>query len=460
MKSLKQHTIWGLRGSFILAATGSAVGLGNIWKFPYITGENGGGAFVLMYLLCIAVIGIPIMMAEILMGRRARANPIMATAELCETACASKGWIIIGWMGALAGLVILSFYTVIAGWTLDYVQSALSGKFSGLTGETSQALFDSLLADNGQMLQWHTIFTLMTVVILALGVTRGLETSVRWMMPLLLILLLLLLAYAMVEGEFVTSLRFMFSFNPEDVSWESALTAMGHSFFTLSLGMGAIMAYGAYMPSNQSVGQTVMLVALLDTLVALIAGVAIFALVFATPGISVGSGPGLMFVTLPVAFGNMSAGLVIGSIFFVMVMLAAWTSTISLLEPGVAYLNERFGLNRIGASVLLGVIAWLMGLGSVLSFNDWSDKQFLWGKTYFDSMDFIATNIMLPLGGVLIALFVGWKLRDEHLLHELKFESSLLLKLWRPILRYISPIAVLVILINGIFPVMRKVFVE
>lgn len=460
MKSLKQHTIWGLRGSFILAATGSAVGLGNIWKFPYITGENGGGAFVLMYLLCIAVIGIPIMMAEILMGRRARANPIMATAELCETAGASKGWTIIGWMGAFAGLVILSFYTVIAGWTLEYVQSALSGKFSGLTGETSQALFDSLLADNGKMLQWHTIFTLMTVAILAMGVTRGLESSVRWMMPLLFVLLLILLGYAMVEGEFVTSLRFMFSFNPEDVSWESALVAMGHSFFTLSLGMGAIMAYGAYMPSNQSVGQTVMLVALLDTLVALIAGVAIFALVFATPGLSVGSGPGLMFVTLPVAFGNMSAGLVIGSVFFVMVMLAAWTSTISLLEPGVAYLNERFGLNRIGASLLLGVIAWLMGLGSVWSFNDWSDKQFLWGKSYFDSMDFIATNIMLPLGGVLIALFVGWKLRDEHLLHELKFESSLWLKIWRPILRYISPIAVLVILINGIFPVLRKVFVE
>ncbi|MDO8343548.1 MAG: sodium-dependent transporter [Cellvibrio sp.] len=460
MKSLKQHTIWGLRGSFILAATGSAVGLGNIWKFPYITGENGGGAFVLMYLLCIAVIGIPIMMAEILMGRRARANPIMATAELCETAGASKAWTIIGWMGAFAGLVILSFYTVIAGWTLEYVQSALSGKFAGLTGDTSQALFDSLLADKSQMLQWHTIFTVMTVAILALGVTRGLESSVRWMMPLLFVLLLILLAYAMVEGEFVTSLRFMFSFNPEDVSWESALVAMGHSFFTLSLGMGAIMAYGAYMPSNQSVGQTVMLVALLDTLVALIAGVAIFALVFATPGLSVGSGPGLMFVTLPVAFGNMSAGLVIGSIFFVMVMLAAWTSTISLLEPGVAYLNERFGLSRIGASVLLGVVAWLMGLGSVFSFNDWAEKDFLWGKTYFDSMDFIATNIMLPLGGVLIALFVGWKLRDEHLLHELKFESSLLLKLWRPILRYISPIAVLVILINGIFPVMRKVFVE
>lgn len=457
---LKQHVIWGQRGSFILAATGSAVGLGNIWKFPYITGENGGGAFVLMYLACILLIGIPIMMGEILMGRRARANPILATAELCETAGASKGWTVIGWMGALAGLVILSFYTVIAGWTLEYVENAITGKFVGLDGEGSQRLFDGLLADKVKLLQWHTAFTLMTVAILALGVTRGLESAVRVMMPALFVLLLVLLGYAAVEGEFVTSLRFMFSFNPEDLSWEAALIAMGHSFFTLSLGMGAIMAYGAYMPSNQSVGQTVLMVALLDTLVALVAGVAIFAFVFATPGISPGAGPGLMFVTLPVAFGNMSAGIVIGVIFFVMVILAAWTSTISLLEPGVAYLNERFGLSRILASLLLGAVAWTLGLGSVLSFNDWSDKQFLWGKSYFDSMDFLATNIMLPLGGVLIALFVGWKLRDEHLLHELKFESAALLRWWRPILKYLSPVAVLIVLINGVFPILRGVFVE
>jgi NSS family neurotransmitter:Na+ symporter len=460
VKRLKQHVIWGQRGSFILAATGSAVGLGNIWKFPYITGENGGGAFVLMYLCCILLIGIPIMMAEILMGRRGRANPIMATSLLCEETGASKAWMGIGWMGALAGLVILSFYTVIAGWTLEYLFSAMSGKFDGLTGESSQAMFSEFLAEPGKLLEWHTIFTLMTVMILALGVTRGLESSVRLMMPMLFILLLVLLGYAIKEGEALTSLRFMFSFNPEDITWESALVAMGHSFFTLSLGMGAIMAYGAYMPSNQSVGQTVLIVALLDTLVALVAGVAIFALVFATPGISPGSGPGLMFVTLPVAFGNMSAGAFIGAVFFIMVMLAAWTSTISLLEPGVAWLNERFGINRIISSLLLGLVAWVLGLGSVLSFNEWSEKQFLWGKNYFDSMDFLATNIMLPLGGVLIALFVGWKMRDEHLAHDLKFDGSPLLKLWRPVLRYISPIAVLIVLVNGIFPVLRTVFVE
>lgn len=457
---LKQHAIWGQRGSFILAATGSAVGLGNIWKFPYIAGENGGGAFVLMYVLFVATIGIPIMMAEILMGRRARANPIIATYELCEQAGVSKAWSGLGWMGVLAGMVILSFYTVIAGWTLEYSLLAFEGTFTGLDGEGSKALFDSLLANPGKVLQWHSVFTLMTVVILALGVTRGLESSVRWMMPLLFLLLFVLLGYAIKDGEFETSLRFMFSFKLEDVSWEGALVAMGHSFFTLSLGMGAIMAYGAYMPSSQSVGQTVLIVAALDTLVALVVGVAIFAFVFATPGISPGAGPGLMFVTLPVAFGNMGAGVVIGTVFFVMVILAAWTSTISLLEPGVAYLNERFGIHRVVASLLLGAITWLLGLGSVYSFNDWADVQILWGKNFFDSMDFVATNIMLPLGGVLIALFVGWKLRDEIILHDLKFEAAWVFRLWRPILKYISPIAVLLFLINGIFPVLRRTFVE
>ena len=457
---LKEHVVWGQRGSFILAATGSAVGLGNIWKFPYITGENGGGAFVLMYLLFVATIGIPIMMAEILMGRRARANPIMATQQLCEQAGASKAWTGLGWMGVLAGLMILSFYTGIAGWTLEYSLLAAEGKFTGLTGETSNALFSSLLADSGKILQWHSVFTLMTVAILAMGVTRGLESSIRWMMPMLFLLLFVLLGYAIKEGEFETSLRFMFSFKLEDMSWEGALVAMGHSFFTLSLGMGAIMAYGSYMPSNQSAGQTVLIVATLDTLVALVVGVAIFAFVFATPGISPGAGPGLMFVTLPVAFGNMGAGAIIGTIFFVMVILAAWTSTISLLEPGVAYLNERFGVSRIVASLGLGFIAWLLGLGSVYSFNDWADVQILWGKSFFDSMDFVATNIMLPLGGLLIALFVGWKLRDDIIFHDLKFEATWIMRLWRPVLKYVSPIAVLLFLINGIFPVLRKTLVE
>lgn len=452
MQRLKQHELWGRRGSFILAATGSAVGLGNIWKFPYMAGENGGGAFVLLYLLCILLIGIPIMMAEIVMGRRARANPITATQRLSEQANANRAWHSIGWLGALTGLLILSFYTVIAGWTLDYLQQAARGQFSDLTGEMSQGVFGDLLANQPRMLLWHTLFSVMTASILALGVTQGLERAVRWMMPLLFVLLLVLLGYAFAQGEAMTSLRFMFSFNPSDITWQATLSAMGHSFFTLSLGMGAIMAYGAYMPSQQSVGKTVLTVALLDTLVALVAGVAIFAFVFATPGLSPSSGPGLMFVTLPVAFGNMHAGLVIGSVFFCMVVLAAWTSAISMLEPGVAYICERWGWNRLGASLLLGGLAWGLGLCSLLSFNLWAEKPILWGKNFFESMDFLSTNLMLPLGGMLIALFVGWKMTDKQLSHDLHIAPPALLRLWRFVLRYIAPLAIAAVVINGLFP--------
>lgn len=453
MKRLKQHAIWGQRGTFILAATGSAVGLGNIWKFPYITGENGGGAFVLMYLVCIALIGIPIMMAEILLGRRARSNPVLAMENICIDAGASPLWKLIGVMGVLAGFLILSYYTVIAGWTFEYVLNALNGKFNGLTGDSSNQLFNQLLADRNQLIKWQTLFMIMTVAVLALGVNKGLEVAIRIMMPLLFVLLLVLLFYAYNTGEFATAARFLFSFNHEDLSPQAALVALGHAFFTLSLGMGAIMAYGSYMPSTSSIGKTVLTVAFLDTLVALMAGLAIFSFVFATPGIAPASGPGLMFVSLPVAFGNIPVGTIVGMAFFSMVILAAWSSTISILEPAVAYFVERFQLNRVLVSVLIGAAAWLLGLGSVLSFNDWSEKQFLWGKNFFDSIDFITANILLPLGGLLVALFVGWVMRPEQINHEIKLDSGVLVRIWLFILRYLSPIAVFLVLINGIFPI-------
>ena len=460
MKRLKQHAIWGHRGSFILAATGSAVGLGNIWKFPYITGENGGGAFVLMYLVCIALIGIPIMMAEVMLGRRARANPIVAMQNTRAEVGASRFWVLIGWCGVTAAFLILSYYTVIAGWTLEYFLKALEGKFSGLTGDTSNEMFDSFLADPTRLVQWQTIFMMMTVAVLSLGVNKGLEAGIRLMMPLLFVLLIVLLIYAYNTGEFGLAARFMFSFNAQDLSWEAALVALGHAFFTLSLGMGAIMAYGSYMPSTASIGKTVLIVAFLDTLVALIAGLAIFSFVFATPGIAPASGPGLMFVTLPVAFGNMTAGMVVGMAFFLMVILAAWSSTISILEPAVAFFTERFGFHRISASMLIGGAAWLLGLGSVFSFNDWSERQFLWGMNFFASMDFISTNILLPLGGLLIALFVGWAMTREQADHELRMESHRWLSTWRFVLRYLSPLAVLAVLVNGLYPVLTKVLVE
>ncbi len=458
-KRLKQHAIWG-RGSFILAATGSAVGLGNIWKFPYITGENGGAAFVLLYLLCVLLVGIPIMMAEIMIGRKGRANPVTAMSNISADMGSTRLWSIIGWMGVLAGFLILSYYSVIAGWTLDYLVSALQGKFVGLDGESSNGLFNTLLADKSRLVKWHTAFLSMTALVLMFGVTRGLENAIRWMMPTLFILLLILLGYAFTTGEMLTSARFMFSFNLEDLSWNSALIALGHAFFTLSIGMGAIMAYGAYMPSTQSIGKTVITVAILDVMVGLLTGVAIFAFVFATPGIEPSSGPGLMYVTLPVAFGTMPMGTWVGAAFFGMVVLAAWSSTMSLLEPAVAYLHERFGFHRISASLLVAGAAWLLGLGSVLSFNQWSDQQLLWGMNFYSCLDFFTTNLLLPSGGLLTAIFVGWIMKRELAAHEMQQDHPKLLAVWRWVLRYISPIAVLAIIINLFFPIATRLVAE
>lgn len=458
-KRLKQHAIWG-RGSFILAATGSAVGLGNIWKFPYITGENGGAAFVLLYLLCVLLVGIPIMMAEIMIGRKGRANPVTAVSNISADMGSTRLWSIIGWMGVLAGFLILSYYSVIAGWTLDYLVSALQGKFEGLDGESSNGLFNTLLADKSRLVKWHTAFIFMTALVLMFGVTRGLENAIRWMMPTLFLLLLILLGYAFTTGEMLTSARFMFSFNLEDLSWNSALIALGHAFFTLSIGMGAIMAYGAYMPSTQSIGKTVIAVAILDVMVGLLTGVAIFAFVFATPGIDPSSGPGLMYVTLPVAFGTMPMGTLVGAAFFGMVVLAAWSSTMSLLEPGVAYLHERFGFHRISASLLVAGAAWLLGLGSVLSFNQWSDQELLWGMNFYSCLDFFTTNLLLPSGGLLTAIFVGWIMKRELAAHEMQQDHPKLLAVWRWVLRYVSPLAVLAIIINLFFPIATRLVAE
>jgi NSS family neurotransmitter:Na+ symporter len=458
VKRLKQHSIWGRRGTFILAATGSAVGLGNIWKFPYITGENGGGAFVLMYLVCVALVGVPIMIAEILIGRHARANPIMAMQKVTHESGRFRGWNIIGWLGVTAAFLILSYYSVIAGWTLEYLSMAFKQGFVDLDGSTSAAIFDDLLANKSQLAQWQTIFVAMTAMVLVFGVNKGLEQAVRIMMPLLFLLLLLLLGYAAYAGDFIAGLKFLFSFNVGDLSWNAALVALGHAFFTLSLGMGTIMAYGAYMPSRSSIGKTAITVALLDTTVALVAGLAIFPLVFATPDISPGEGPGLMFVTLPIAFGSMPLGAWFGGAFFLLVVMAAWSSTISLLEPAVAYFTERFGFHRISACLLIAGCAWLLGLCTVFSFNDWTDFNFIGEMNFFESIDFVTTNIMLPLGGLLTAIFVGWFIKHDLLRHELQLDSRGFFQVWQWLLRYISPLAVLAIFIAGLYPFLHTFF--
>jgi NSS family neurotransmitter:Na+ symporter len=444
------HGQWSSRWAFVLAATGSAVGLGNIWKFPYITGEHGGGAFVLVYLVCIGLIGIPIMMAEILLGRRGRRSPINTMRHLAEEEGRHGAWRYLGWLGILAGVLILSYYSVIAGWALAYLVRTGSGAFTGLTADGVNNIFYSLVADPERLLAWHTLFLTMTMVVVARGVRSGLEQAVRYLMPLLLVLLLVLVGYAMNTGAFQQALVFLFNPDFSKLSPNSVLIAMGHAFFTLSLGMGAIMVYGSYLPRQVSITHATFTIAAADTLVALLAGMAIFPIVFAN-GLAPGAGPGLIFQTLPIAFGRMPGGEFFGAVFFLLLIFAAWTSAISLIEPLVAYMVENLRMTRVRATALAGGFAWFLGLGTIFSFNIWSgDRYKLWGLTFFDLLDYLTVNIMLPLGGLLIVVFAVWVMRRESVIGELGVRDGPLFRLWYLVSRYVTPVAVLLIFLHAI----------
>jgi NSS family neurotransmitter:Na+ symporter len=344
---------------------------------------------------------------------------------------------------------------VIAGWALAYVFRAGSGMFTGLTADGVQSIFDTLVGAPEKLLAWHTLFMVMTMVVVARGVRSGLEKAVRFLMPGLLLLLLVLVGYAWNSGAFEQGINFLFRADFSRISANGVLIAMGHAFFTLSLGMGAIMVYGSYLPDRISIARTSIAVSLMDTAVALLAGMAIFPIVFAN-NLEPGVGPGLIFQTLPIAFGHMPYGAFFGMLFFVLLVFAAWSSSISLIEPAVAWLVENKGMKRVSASVLAGVVTWLFGLLTVFSFNMWSDFRPLSivpvfsESTIFDLLDYLTANIMLPLGGLLIAVFAAWIMRRESTMEELHMGDRLFYPLWRFLVRYITPVAVAIVFLRAI----------
>jgi len=414
------HGYWSSRFAFVLAAAGSAVGLGNIWKFPYMAGENGGGAFVLLYLLCIALFGIPVMMSEVMLGRRGRSSPVNTMSVLATEEKRSRAWRLLGLMGVLAGFLILSYYSVIAGWALAYVIETATGTFSGVNAEQAGEVFNTLISNPQRLLFWHTLFIVLTMIVVVRGVSNGIETAVRILMPALFILIIVIIGYAMLHGDFFAGLKFLFEPDFSKLNAEVVLKAMGQAFFSLSLGMGAIMMYGSYLPDDASIATTSFQVALADTLVAILAGLAIFPIVFAN-GLEAGQGPGLIFNTLPLAFGQMTGGLIFGTIFFM-------------------------------SSMICGFVAWGVGLGTVYSFNNWKKIEvfngtFLEGKSFFDLLDYLTSNIMLPLGGVLICIFAAWMMSDSSRREELSIKYEGAYKLWRFLARYVAPIGVILIFI-------------
>jgi len=457
-ESESRHGMWSSRWLFVLAAAGSAVGIGNIWKFPYVAGQNGGGAFVLIYLVCVAVVGIPIMMSEVMMGREGRHSPINTMRSLVERSEANGLWVLIGWMGVLAGFLILSYYAVIAGWAMNYVWLTATGTFESVNAQGASNTFDAFLTQPLQLIFWQTIFMALTVWIVGKGVTKGLETAIRVFMPILFILLITLLVYSVNSGGFEQGWDFMFNVDASAFTnpqiW---LLAMGQSFFTLSLGMGAMMAYGAYVPENAGIGGMVVTIAALDTVVAIAAGLAIFPIVFAN-GLDAAQGPGLMFVTIPLAFGQFPLGAVFGSLFFILVTFAALTSAISLTEPALAYLVEEYNAKRPRVAISLGVICWILGLGTVFSFNVWSDVTVVGGLTIFDFVDYVSQNIMLPLGGLLIAVFGVWVLPKLILRKQLGLRSRTSMSLWKIVGGIIAPLGVLAVFINILLPIIEGLF--
>ncbi|MDN3560297.1 sodium-dependent transporter [Vreelandella neptunia] len=441
------HAQWSSRMTFVLAAAGSAVGLGNIWKFPYMVGESGGAAFVFVYLLCIALIGLPILVSEWLLGRRGQKNPASTMSELARTAKKPKAWAIVGISGIVGAFLILSFYSVIGGWSLYYTVNSVSGAFSGQDADGIGALFNGMLSNPGLLLLGHSVFMLLVIGIVARGVTKGLEGAVRILMPVLALLLVVLIGYGMTTGHFGEALTYMF--NPEwsKLTAETVLAALGHAFFTLSLGMGIMMAYGSYLGKEIDLLQTARTVIIMDTVIALGAGLAIFPIVFAN-SLDVASGPGLIFVTLPLAFGNMGGGTILGLMFFLLLTFAALTSAISLLEPVVEFIEERTPLSRVMATVVAGVGAWLLGIAALLSFNVWSEPV-LFGLGVFDLLDTLTSKIMLPLTGLGAILFTAWCLERSSVEDELGL-SATGKSVWNVIARYVAPAGVIAVFVTGL----------
>ncbi len=448
----KKREQWNSKIGFILAAAGSAIGLGNIWKFPYIAGENGGASFIFVYLICIAIIGLPVLIAEILLGRTTQRNPVGAFRKLTH----SKFWIGVGGMGVVSGFLILSFYAVIAGWSIGYVVEALAGNFSHFnTGAIASSHFDDLVTDVPWILGYFTLFMIITMLFVYLGIQKGIERGSKIMMPILLFLLLVLMIRGITLEGSEEGLAFLLHPDWSKIDAQAILIALGHAFFTLSLGMGAMLTYGSYMSKKDNLPSAALQIIILDTVIALIAGVAIFTSVFAV-GLDPSAGPGLIFHTIPAVFSKMPGGYFFSILFFLLLSIAALTSAMSLLEVVVAYFVDDLGWNRKKATLIMGFVVFMLGLPSALSFNILSDFA-IFGMNFFDFVDFLASNIFLPLGGFLIAVFVGYVWEFDKVLANLRegaenlFDNyPYIITTWKFFLKYLSPILIFIVLLRSL----------
>jgi NSS family neurotransmitter:Na+ symporter len=439
---------------FFAAAIGSAVGISNIWKFTYVAGENGGGAFVLVYVLAIMFVALPALTAEFLIGRRGGASIEKSLENLASRDGISRHWRYYGLMAVTGAFLALSFYSVVAGWTIDYFFLSIGDGFSGMSADDAGAELDAMLSSPGRMILSQLAFISLTVLVVAAGIRGGLERALKWMTPGLFVLLLVLLVYAFLEGDFRAAVNFLLVPDFAQLDANTVLMAVGQAFFSLGIGLGVLMTVAAYMDHKTSILKAAAVVAFADGFVALLAGLAIFPIVFAN-NLSPAEGPGLIFATLPVAFGKIPGGEIIGPLFFLLMAMAALTSAITILETIVAWGEDYTKLSRRQFSLLCGGLLWVVGLLTVFSFNRWADIHplgfipALSDKTFFGVLDYVVSNLMMPIGGVAVAIIAGWSLSRKSSLEELNTSDNALFNIWRFLVRYVVPLAiVLVFLIN------------
>jgi NSS family neurotransmitter:Na+ symporter len=458
MATTTVHEQFSSRVAFLLAAIGTAVGLGNLWKFPYTLGQAGGSAFVVLYLMAILFIATPVMLSEMIVGRRARLSPPQALRRLAGDSGRGGGtaWAALGWAGMAGVFIVLSFFSVVAGWSLAYLTKALTGQFTGLTPAAAGEMFDAFLSRPLELVFWHALFMAVTAYTVSRGINAGIERAVNLLMPALAILLVGMVGYGMVAGDFATAVEYLFVPRPEQLNFRVALEAIGQAFFSVNVGIGSVLVYSAYLPDKVNLPRSAVIVAAGDTAVALLAGLAIFPIVFQY-GLDPAGGPGLIFVTLSTAFGQMAGGTVVGALFFLLVFVAALTSAIGMLELMTSRAEEAPGLSRGVMAPLLAAAAFAFGMLTVWSFNWLADVHPLGfiprfeGKTLFDLLDFSVSNVIMPLGGMLYALFAGWWLSSAVTREELELPPWLF-SAWQLFVRFLAPAAIAAVFVFNLLP--------
>ena len=432
---------WGSRFGFLMAAVGSSVGLGNFWRFPYTAGENGGGAFIVLYLVCVVLVGLPLLMAEYAVGRKSGTSAIEGIEQLARHEGRSGAWGVTGWVGTFTSFFILSFYLVISVWLIAFLMQAPTGIFSGMDAAASAANFtntigqgDGALARKWGILGLLGLLLAANVWVVGRGVKGGIEKAATLLMPVFFLMLLAVVAYAVTQGDLARTISFLFEPKWADVGFRTFLSALGQAFFSIGIGVALMITYGAYLDRDSNIPKSSAIVVTTDSFVALIAGFAIFPIVFMA-GLDPAGGPGLFFISMPVAFGAVPGGALFATVFFALALFAAFTSSISLMEVSVSWLEEREGVTRFGAAMGIGVALWLIGAAHVFSLD------------YLDFLDFITEGLLLPLGGLLMALFAGWAVRRETLTSELG--DGRVMDLWRLLIRWFVPGFVAFVLVFG-----------